>query len=271
MVIYGEYLFIENFIAGLLLILLTGKLTGRMPAKMRILLAAVLCGLSGFIIFLPLNGGWSAVLRLLAGTLCAAAAFGLREIVKTTGLFLALTFLSGGAVMALLLWRQQPAVSHQGIIYMDAVTYFRLLCFGILAFGLTYWFVKLVRRRKAEMNMKGRVCLIIDGKSYFFEAFVDSGNCLREPVTGKPVVLLDNRGASRLPFGAKDMPSRYRIIPYHGVGVEAGSLEALRTDEIIFEDHKTEGAYIAFYKGRFEGFEVLMNRDFLEGGLLKHV
>ena len=243
MVIYGEYLFIENFIAGLLLILLTGKLTGRMPAKMRILLAAVLCGLSGFIIFLPLNGGWSAVLRLLAGTLCAAAAFGLREIVKTTGLFLALTFLSGGAVMALLLWRQQPAVSHQGIIYMDAVTYFRLLCFGILAFG----------------------------KSYFFEAFVDSGNCLREPVTGKPVVLLDNRGASRLPFGAKDMPSRYRIIPYHGVGVEAGSLEALRTDEIIFEDHKTEGAYIAFYKGRFEGFEVLMNRDFLEGGLLKDV
>ena len=241
MVIYGEYLFIENFIAGLLLILLTGKLTGRMPAKMRILLAAVLCGLSGFIIFLPLNGGWSAVLRLLAGTLCAAAAFGLRGIVKTTGLFLALTFLSGGAVMALLLWRQQPAVSHQGIIYMDAVTYFRLLC------------------------------LIIDGKSYFFEAFVDSGNCLREPVTGKPVVLLDNRGASRLPFGAKDMPSRYRIIPYHGVGVEAGSLEALRTDEIIFEDHKTEGAYIAFYKGRFEGFEVLMNRDFLEGGLLKDV
>lgn len=68
------------------------------------------------------------------------------------------------------------------------------------------------------------------------------------------------------------MPSRYRIIPYHGVGVEAGqSSEALRTDEIIFEDHKTEGAYIAFYKGRFEGFEVLMNRDFLEGGLLKDV
>lgn len=175
MVIYGEYLFIENFIAGLLLILLTGKLTGRMPAKMRILLAAVLCGLSGFIIFLPLNGGWSAVLRLLAGTLCAAAAFGLREIVKTTGLFLALTFLSGGAVMALLLWRQQPAVSHQGIIYMDAVTYFRLLCFGILAFGLTYWFVKLVRRRKAEMNMKGRVCLIIDGQKLFLRSFCRFG------------------------------------------------------------------------------------------------
>ena len=170
--------------------------------------------------------------------------------------------------MALLLWRQQPAVSHQGIIYMDAVTYFRLLCFGILAFGLTYWFVKLVRRRKAEMNMKGRVCLIIDnGKSYFFEAFVDSGNCLREPVTGQAGGALRQPGASRLPFAAKDMPSRYRIIPYHGVGVEAGSLEALRVDEIIFEDRKTEGAYIAFYKGRFEGFEVLMNRDFLEGGL----
>lgn len=271
MVIYGEYLFIENFIAGLLLIILTGRLTGRMPAWPRTVLSAVLCGISGFIIFLPLNGGWSALLRLMAGALCTAAAFGRRELIKTTGLFLVLTFLSGGAVMALLLWMQQPALSHGGIIYVDAITYFRLLCFGVLAFGLTYWFVKLVRKRRADMNMKGKVCLKIDGKSYFFAAFVDSGNCLREPSTGKPVVLLDSKGAAKLPFGAEDMPERYRVIPYHGVGVDRGSLDGLRTDEITFGERKAEGAYIGFYKGEFDGFEVLMNRDFLEGGLLQDV
>ena len=46
MVIYGEYLFAENFIAGLLLILLTGKVAGYMPSAARALAAAVLCGIS---------------------------------------------------------------------------------------------------------------------------------------------------------------------------------------------------------------------------------
>lgn len=193
MVIYGEYLFSENFIAGFLLLLLTARLTGKTPGKFRLFAGAVLCGISGFIIFLPLSGGWSAVARVLAGAGCAVSVFGLKDALKTTAIFMALTFLSGGAVMALLLWQQQPAVSHQGIIYMEAVTYLRLLCMGILAFGLTYWFVKFVRRRNIGTAGVREVCLVIDGGSYRFRAFVDSGNCLKEPITGKPVVLLTKR------------------------------------------------------------------------------
>lgn len=271
MVIYGEYLFSENFIAGFLLLLLTARLTGKTPGKFRLFAGAVLCGISGFIIFLPLSGGWSAVARVLAGAGCAVSVFGLKDALKTTAIFMALTFLSGGAVMALLLWQQQPAVSHQGIIYMEAVTYLRLLCMGILAFGLTYWFVKFVRRRNIGTAGVREVCLVIDGGSYRFRAFVDSGNCLKEPITGKPVVLLDQAGATKLPFEPQQIPERYRAIPYRTVGVAAGSLDGLRTDEIIFENQRIKGAYVAFYEGIFGDFEVLMNRDFLEGGLLQHV
>ncbi len=271
MVIYGEYLFLENFIVGMLLIMLTGKLTGYRPRMSRLILGAGLCGLSGFIIFLPLPGALSAVIRIAAGFLCAASAFGFKELFKTTGIFMALTFLSGGAVLALLLWQQQPAVSHQGIIYIDVITYFKLLCVGTLAFGITYWFVKLIRSRNMDMNMKGKVCLIIDGKSYQFRAFVDSGNSLREPMTGKPVILIDEKGAAKLPFAASDMPARYRIIPYKAVGTDSGSLDGIRTDRIIFGNHQIEGVYMAFYRGTFGDFEVLMNKEFLEGGLLQNV
>ncbi len=271
MVIYGEYLFAENFIAGLLLILLTGKVTGYIPSAARTLMAAVLCGLSGFMIFIPLGGLLSAAVRIGTGMACAAAAFGLRNILKTSAVLLVLTFLSGGAAMAILLWRQEPVITHQGIIYMDAVTYLWLLFSGILAFGITYWFVKLIRTRTCDIAARGKVCLVIDGKTYYFKAFADSGNHLREPMTGKPVVLIDEKGAQKLPFKVWDLPQRYRVIPYKTVGVDKGSLDGLRTDMIMFRHHRIEEAYVAFYQGTFGDFEVLLNRDFLEGGLLQDV
>ena len=46
MVIYGEYLFLENLISGVLLLLLTGKLLGERIRKGRFLCAALLCGVS---------------------------------------------------------------------------------------------------------------------------------------------------------------------------------------------------------------------------------
>lgn len=271
MVIYGEYLFAENFIAGFLLIMLTGKLTGCIPRKVRLVLASLVCGVSSFIIFLPLGGVLSTLIRLTICLLTALTAFGSDQLIKKTAVMLVLTLLSGGAVMALLLWQQEPAITHQGIIYIDAVTYGKLLCFGVLAFGLTYWFVILIRRKNNDMDIKGRVSMIIDGKQYELRGYVDSGNSLKEPVSGKPVMLLDKKGAAKLPFKPADFSDRYTVIPYKAVGVQCGYLESIRTDRIVFNGKLSEGAWVAFYDGTFDGFEVLINKDFLEGGLLKNV
>lgn len=271
MVIYGEYLFVENFIVGGLLLALTGKLTGRIPSWKRLLAGAALCGVSSFIIFLPLTGALSTAVRLGAGIVTSAAAFGRHELLRKSVLLLILTFLSGGAVMALLLWQQEPAITHQGIIYIDAITYFKLICFGILAFGLTYWFVALIRRKNKDIAIRGKVSMVIDDQNYDFNGYVDSGNSLREPVTGKPVVLLDKKGAEKLPFKPSELWDRYAVIPYRTVGVECGYLESVRSDKIIFDKKISEGAFIAFYDGNFGDFEALINKDFLEGGLLEDV
>ena len=270
MVIYREYLFIENFTAGFLILLLTARMAGRNPGHLRILAASVLAGISGFEIFLPAAAAASGILRLATGIVICLTAFGMKQVIKTAVIFIINTFLASGAVIALLIWKQEPAITHQGIFYMDAVTYLRLICAGIIAFGIVYFFVKMIRCRVCDINLKGDVNLTIGGSTYVLRAFVDSGNGLREPVTGKPVILVDETGASKLPFKASDMKERYRIVPYRAVGISAGSLEAVRTDEIIFGEHKIRGAYIAFYQGRFGEYEALMNRDFLEGGLLQN-
>ena len=246
MVIYGEYLFLENLISGVLLLLLTGKLLGERIRKGRFLCAALLCGVSGFLLLVPPIGAaaqglqaaagdtggmapWLPVLhaiggfavRILAALLIPYLAFGANSLLlflKKGVVFLGLTLLSGGAAMAFLLWRQIPAVSGNGSIYIEAVTYLQLLCWGILAFGLAWWFVRLIRLLRLSQWTEGELQVQMQegGRTYRLHAAIDTANCLREPLSGSPVILLDRKAkkkwVSRGPLQHHSMPTA--LLPF---------------------------------------------------------
>lgn len=111
-------------------------------------------------------------IRILMALLIPCLAFGaenLRILIKKGVIFLALTLLSGGAVMAFLLWQQIPAISGNGSIYIEAATYLQLLCWGVIAFGLVWWFVRLVRLLRLSRWTEGelQVQMQQDGRFIF--------------------------------------------------------------------------------------------------------
>ena len=277
MVIYLEYLFLENFLTGGMLLFLTAKLAGCSPGRIRLILGSVLSGAGGFTIFIPASGFYGAAIRLSAAMLICTVVFAgkrvrLVRIVKLTLLFLALTFLSGGAAMAFTLWRQLPAVSGNGALYFEPLTYGTLVCLAVPAFVLTCIFVKLVRKRQMQTIIRGKVCLTIKGQVYSFEALADSGNSLREPLTGRPAALIDRKGAEKLSFRPEDaetgkeedLADRLVVIPYKAVGTEKGLLKGIRTDSITFRAKEMKGAVLAFYDGDFGDFDVLLSREVLD-------
>ena len=269
MTIYGEYLFIENFITTLLLLLLTGRLTGDVSRRWRLVASSVLGAMCSFVILVSMSVVLSMIIRILVGMACIYIAFGFRRILLKTATYFILTFTSGGMVMAILLWMQESAINHQGIVYMESVTYLKLLSIGTLAFGCTYWFIKLIRSHRLGTALTGKVCIVMDGIEYFFNAYVDSGNYLRDPLSDRPVILIDKIGAKKLHDFRKSFPEKFSLIPYKAVGVENGLLESYRTDKIIYDGKETSGVMLGFYEGVFSGYEVLLNRDFLEGGLFE--
>lgn len=269
MIIYGEFLFAENFITTFLLLSLTAKLVGQKSVLRRRILASVLGAISSFMIFLNLTPFYSIALRLASGILCVLVAFGKLYVIRLAAIYFILTFTSGGMVMALMLWIQESAINHQGILYIESLTYFKLLSIGILAFGFTYWFIKLIVGRNLGSNLVGIAKLVIDDNSYVFKAFIDSGNSLREPISGKPVILIDKKAAKKLSFEPLALEERFGLIPYNAVGVENGVLEGVRLDKIIYKSKVIEGAFLAFYQGVFDGYEILLNHEFLEEGLLE--
>ncbi len=88
------------------------------------------------------------------------------------------------------------------------------------------------KRRKNRYSAElyfGERRVIVDG-------FVDTGNRLKEPITGKAVHILQADAAASLMSG-EDKPMNF-LVPYHAVGTESGLLTAIRIDrmELVAED-----------------------------------
>jgi len=260
-VIYGEYLFIENFVTGAVLLFLTAKLADGRVSWLRLAAAGAVCGVGGFTIFAGVSGLAAVLLRAVIALAAASVCFGTGGLIKKTIIFVSLTFLSGGAAMAFLLWQQIPAVSGNGALYMHPVTYGKIALWGSLAFWITGSFIRLVKERYSHAAIRGEVRVLINGCEYAFTGLADSGNSLKEPVTGRPVNLIDKKASGRLE--GMIPPERLVAVPYHAVGTEKGLLRGFRTDETEFGGRTIKGAVMAFYEGDFEDFEVLLNREVL--------
>lgn len=69
-------------------------------------------------------------------------------------------------------------------------------------------------------------------------AIIDTGNTLRDPVSGDPVSVLDHKTGRELMNREQSEPIRY--IPYHSIGREQGVMPVFRPDQMIVcgEDEK---------------------------------
>ena len=181
-----------------------------------------------------------------------------------------LSFLSGSMVMALFLWLQIPALSANGFLYVESFSYITLMILGIPAMGTCWWFIKLIRKERGHTETFGTAELVLGEVSYSFRALVDTGNGLRDPMTGKMVILLDEKGRNRIDSQELYRENRAVLIPYRAVGTERGVLNGIRIDGLRFQEKEWSHVVVAFYDGKFDGYEVLLNQEILEGGLLEH-
>ncbi len=300
-VIYGEYLFTENFITGGILLFSTGKLLRCKLSGIRLVIGAGVCGAAGFVIFIPTSPPAGVLLRIGIAAVAVLSALGgaktPKDLLVKTSIFMALTFVSGGMVMALMLWQEVPSISGAGAMYIPPMTYLRLLCFGTLSFGFSYLLLRLIRRVRLDMGLCDRAEVKIGGKKVFLKAMVDTGNYLKEPYSGKPVALVARTAAKsfgeladfaepsklagledpeKFSSGGRgsivspesiDCRRRYTLIPFRAVGSQNGILEGIRTDYIFFRGNQIENAVIAFYDGDFEESDIILGRDFLDRGL----
>ena len=255
--VYLDLVMILNFLVDFLLLMGTNRLAGFPAAPGRGALAALFgsvyaafCLLPGFR-FLG-NFLW----RCVSLCMIALIAFGFRrDAVKRGGVFLLLSLALGG--MALCFTRQNFAALALGAAGVW------LLCrvsFGDGAVGREYV----------------PVTLTYGGKTVSFTALRDTGNTLRDPITGEPVLVVSGEVAQQLTgltrrqlsspletMAARPLPG-LRLIPYHAVGSKGGFMLAMRFPGAVV-GKRQQNVLVAFAA---EGLESTGMYQALTGGAL---
>lgn len=273
--VYVDVLLAVNFFINYFLMLSVGKIMKAKISRTRVCLAAVFGAVGSLSVFLPpMSAPVSMGYKLAMSAGMVAMAYRQRSL-RGFGRYLlvtcAVTFGFGGTMLALWL-----TAAPRGMYYRNGVAYFHLSPeFIIAATVLCYTVITIAGKITDRLERRAGYCdAVIDGErgAAAVRLMCDTGNLLREPFSGYPVVVV-RRSAVRkiLPehfaeglfagdSGAESLPRNFRVIPYSAVGGD-GLLTAFQPRRVRITNRKSvrelENCYIAvtdsFEDGEYDG------------------
>ena len=161
-------------------------------------MCGICCGVYSFIIFTSIAGILSLAGKIIFAGLITWLAFGkrsLKRMVMNAILFLIVTFLYGGITIVLLT-------------------------------------ISLIRTKRQEERSAVETIVCMGDKQWNLEGFIDSGNFLKEPLTGRPVAVVSKALMEQMLAGIEDAQVRYTVIPYNAVGVKTGIMDGYKADYV---------------------------------------
>lgn len=222
MTVYLDIIILLNFLVDWLLLMGASRLCGYPLSPGRMALGGVLGGLYGGACLLPGFGFLGSTLwRTVMLCLIAVTAYGFQKSTVTKGaLFLLLSMALGGVVQGM----EKDLLSLVG-----GAGVLCLLC--ILGFRGRF-----TGRQYLPVELSYGDCHLR------LTALQDTGNTLRDPVTGASVLVVDGETAGKLTGLRKEQLQNplenmgalpgLRLIPYRAVGTEKGMLLALKLKNV---------------------------------------
>lgn len=235
MVVYLDILLFINFFVDFFLLLGTNRLAGFPPAWRRAGLSAALGAFYGAACLLPGfsflgNTLWRTVSLLFMGGI----AFGFRRnAIRRCILFYLLSMALGGVALGF-------GSSDLWTLLGAAVAVAVLCIFGF----------------RGHMGKRFvPVELSYGGKKLNLTALQDTGNSLKDPLTGAPVLVIGADAASKLtgltlqqlldPANALSLLPGARLVPYQAVGKQGGMLLAMRFENVKIGTFR--GSYVVAF------------------------
>ncbi len=252
--VYVDVLLATNYAVNLCIILCVARFSGRSPKRRRIVAAALLGAATSLTIFLPLMAPVpSILLKLCVSAAVVLAAFGYvsaRAFLGQMFLLFAISFCFAGVMLGLWLLFEPPGMGwNNGVVYFD-ISPLLLVCSTAAAYLLLSLFSRMTRGKSLPREIYS-VRVYFNGKTAAVRGMVDTGNRLKEPFSGSPVVVCRVGDlAGILPaemveavlkgkLAPDDAPvgegvPRLRVVPYANVGA-GGALPAFKPDKIVIE------------------------------------
>jgi stage II sporulation protein GA (sporulation sigma-E factor processing peptidase) len=183
MVYYVEYVFVENFIIDFILLFITGKLIKRVIIFKRLIIASLVGSLYVIISYYTgMKFMTSFIVKFSISVLMIMIAFDSKGIL--TNIRVIICFYITSLIMVGII---------SALIYLtyDKLTVNAIIMSMFTGYVALHFFFKEIKDRIAKHNYKRMVNVSIGDKSKKFKGYIDTGNELTDPMTGKPVMVVN--------------------------------------------------------------------------------
>lgn len=236
-----------SFVLDFALLWATAQIGGFVAPARRLVLGAGLGALGLALLPAPLPPAGTAAAVLALAVLMPAVALQpktLRSLLRAVGTLWAAAFVAAGAGLAV-----------SGLVVPEAAPYAALESAVAALVTGAWWTRRRLATVRVEQTLRLQLQVRFGARKIVLDGLVDTGNRLRDPMTGLPVVLVAPRAlaramgpvharllqgvasgdvsvARRLAGLSPEWARRFRVVPFEGVGIRRGVLGGFRADEV---------------------------------------
>ncbi|NLM73280.1 MAG: sigma-E processing peptidase SpoIIGA [Clostridiaceae bacterium] len=259
MVVYADLLFIENALANCLILKLASIISGCSVKIHRVLLAAALGAIYAVIatVFPEITVLSSIMIKIVVSVLMVLIAFKIRnfsEFLKRWGMMLLTAFLLAGCTYGLSNIFEGGVITYGGLMYVSPQGTLKAFMFSV---GLCIVLIRPIGRiLSGKVLREGSIIPVLvrlGEKTVRFNALIDTGNSLVDPITGYPVMVVeaetvkeilppevyDSVVTNKIGTFSGSMNKKYEpwlkrlhLIPFKSIGSENGLLTGFRPDNV---------------------------------------
>lgn len=192
--VYIDLLFLINFSMDYLCIYVCSKVLHRKMKLPRMLAAAALGGVYSVVsLFLPVSSGVSLALDCATCLIMCAIVYlekgrTLGSLLLSTFLFIGISMMTGGCMTAIFNLLNKLNLPLD-LVEADGISTYLFAALALVAGIISLQSGQIISRRAPikECKLHLRFC----GKDFELLGLSDSGNLVRDPITGKPVIFVD--------------------------------------------------------------------------------
>ena len=209
MKIYLDYIFFINFIFDLLLLLSVSIILRRNVSIKRIILGALFGGISIFTLFVKINSLELFLLKLLISIIMTLITFKYKNIkytLKNISYLYMSSMILGGVLYFLNI---EFSYKQEGLIFYNNGFSINLIVLVILSPIIIYIYIKQAFNLKLNYSNYYKVKIKYKNKELNLNAFLDTGNKLKDPITKIPVVMVEESNFKNI--------DKYLYVPCHTI------------------------------------------------------
>ncbi len=261
MTVYLDIIFVENILMNYIilfatLIILKVKNKGQ---QIRLLASSVIGSSYAIIVYLNIIPIYSNIItKIILSIVMIYVAFNpqnVKQLLKQLLIFYLTSFVFGGCAFALIYFIKPERVKMNNGVFVGTYPIKVTLIAGIIAFIITQIAFKINKIRLDSKNTFINIKIYYEEKIIEVKALLDSGNMLKDPISGMPVIIIEKEILHKIipeeilnyienivggeeqkeKTEVKKYLSKIRMVPFMSIGKENGMLLGIRIDKVKIE------------------------------------